>query len=273
MERIALLGATGSIGTSTVDVVSRYPERFSIEAVAAGSNYEKLAEVAARCHSRYAVIADKNLHASLKEALRRHGSSAEAFAGPEAIDDIAAMEAVDTVVGAIVGAAGISSTFSAAPGRKKTAVGQQERRCLRWLFIDGYHCGMRSKLYPVDSEHNAIFQCLEGASPENRSKARIILTASGGPFRNRKDLSGVTVEEATHHPNWSMGKKITVDSATLMNKGLEVIEARWLFDFPADRIDVVVHPQSIIHSMVQYEDGVVIAQLGAADMRIRLLTL
>lgn len=267
MERIALLGATGSIGTSTVDVVSRYPERFFIEAVAAGSNYEKLAEVAARCHSRYAVIADKNLHGALKEALKRHGSTAEAFAGAEAIDDIAGMEAVDTVVGAIVGAAGISSTFAAAQAGKKLLLANKESVvCGGSLLMDTIaQCG--AKLYPVDSEHNAIFQCLEGASSETRSKARIILTASGGPFRNRKDLSGVTVEEATHHPNWSMGKKITVDSATLMNKGLEVIEARWLFDFPADRIDVVVHPQSIIHSMVQYEDGVVIAQLGAADMR------
>ena len=238
MESVAILGATGSIGKSSLDVISRYPDRFTVYAVTANSSVKKLAQAAKDSGAKVAVIADKELLGALQDELKAAGSRAQALAGAKAIDEIASSPEVDIVIGAIVGAAGISSIKASG-----------------------------AVLMPVDSEHNAIFQCLVGATQKARCEANILLTCSGGPFRQRQDLSNVTVEEATHHPNWSMGKKITVDSATLMNKGLEVIEARWLFDFEPERIQVVVHPQSVIHSMVQYADGVVIAQLGAPDMR------
>lgn len=267
MEKITLLGATGSIGKSTLDVAARYPEKFSIEAVAAGSNVRKLAEIAAQTKARYAVVADEAKYTELREALQEAGSIAEPLAGAGAVEEMARLTEVQTVVGAIVGSAGIASTFAAAKAGKKLLLANKESVvCGGRLLMDTIKAN-RAVLYPVDSEHNAIFQCLRGATENSKKLLRLILTASGGAFRTRKDLSGVTVEEATHHPNWSMGRKITVDSSTLMNKGLEVIEARWLFDVPEDRIDVVVHPQSIIHSMVEFEDGMVIAQLGAADMR------
>lgn len=267
MEHIALLGATGSIGTSTLDVVRRYPDRFSIYAVSANSNVEKLASIAAETRAQVAVIADESKYQDLKEALKAKGAAAEAACGSRALTEAAGSPEADVVVGAIVGAAGIESTFEAARRGKRILLANKESVvCGGGLLMRTIReCG--AELLPVDSEHNAIFQCLRSASEQSRSLLRLVLTASGGPFRTRMDLSGVTVEEATHHPNWSMGKKITVDSSTLMNKGLEVIEARWLFDVPEDRIDVVVHPQSVIHSMVQFEDGAVLAQLGAPDMR------
>lgn len=267
MESIAILGATGSIGKSSLDVISRYPDRFTVYAVTANSSVKKLAQAAKDSGAKVAVIADKELLGALQEELRAAGSTAEALAGSKAIDEIAANPEVDIVIGAIVGAAGISSTFKAAEAGKKLLLANKESVvCGGRILMDTIKAS-GAVLMPVDSEHNAIFQCLVGATQKARCEANIILTCSGGPFRQRQDLSDVTVEEATHHPNWSMGKKITVDSATLMNKGLEVIEARWLFDFEPERIQVVVHPQSVIHSMVQYADGVVIAQMGAPDMR------
>lgn len=267
MQNVAILGATGSIGKSTLDVLELYPDKIRLYAVTAHSRVKELAEIAKRFNVSLAVTSDPSKLEALKEALAAIGCNARAEAGAEAVARLAASPEVDIVVGAIVGAAGIVSTFRAAEAGKKLLLANKESVvCGGKLLMDTVkRCG--ATLMPVDSEHNAIFQCLVGETERSREKARIILTASGGPFRTRKDLSDVTIEEATHHPNWSMGRKITVDSATLMNKGLEVIEARWLFDFPPERIDVVVHPQSIIHSMVEYEDGVVIAQMGAPDMK------
>lgn len=266
-ERVSILGATGSIGRSALDVISRYPERFSVYAVTANSSVEALADAAQKSNAKVAVVANEELLSKLEAALKVRGSKALALAGHKAIDQVASSEETDTVVGAIVGAAGISSTFKAAEAGKKLLLANKESVvCGGRLLMDTIKKS-GAVLMPVDSEHNAIFQCLVGAAEKSKAAANIILTCSGGPFRSRTDLSSVTVEEATHHPNWSMGKKITVDSATLMNKGLEVIEARWLFDTPPERIQVVVHPQSIIHSMVQFEDGVVLAQMGAPDMR------
>lgn len=266
-ERLSILGATGSIGRSALDVISRYPDRFSVYAVTANSSVKKLAAAAKESSAKIAVIANEELLPDLEKELKDIGARAKAFAGSKAIDDAASAQDTDIVVGAIVGAAGISSTFKAAEAGKKLLLANKESVVCGGKILMDTIKKSHAVLMPVDSEHNAIFQCLVGATEKSRAQANIILTCSGGPFRNRADLSEVTVEEATHHPNWSMGKKITVDSATLMNKGLEVIEARWLFDTPAERIQVVIHPQSVIHSMVQYEDGVVIAQMGAPDMR------
>ena len=231
MESIAILGATGSIGKSSLDVISRYPDRFSVYAVTANSSVKKLAQAAKESGAKVAVIADKEFLEALREELKAVGSEAEARAGSKAIDEIASSPEVDIVIGAIVGAAGISSTFKAAEAGKKLLLANKESVvCGGRILMDTIKAS-GAVLMPVDSEHNAVFQCLVGATKKARCEANIILTCSGGPFRERQDLSAVTVEEATHHPNWSMGKKITVDSATLMNKGLEVIEARWLFDF------------------------------------------
>lgn len=267
MKKVSILGATGSIGTSTVDVLNQYRDKFSIKAVTAFSNVQKLADIAQKTNAEVAVIGNPKLLEPLREALRVRQLKTIAKAGEKAIVEEAADPEAEIVVGAIVGAAGIASTFASAKAGKRLLLANKESVvCGGRLLMDTIK-ESGAKLLPVDSEHNAVFQCLESASEKMRTSHRIILTASGGPFRKRMDLSTVTVEEATHHPNWSMGKKITVDSATLMNKGLEVIEARWLFNTPEDRIDVVVHPQSIIHSMVQFEDGVILAQLGAPDMR------
>lgn len=267
MKKVSILGATGSIGTSTISVLTRYPEKFSVRAVTAYSNVEKLANAAQKTNAQVAVIGNHKLLPELQEALKAKNLSTVAKAGEQAIVEEAEHPDVDIVVGAIVGAAGIASTFASAKAGKRLLLANKESVvCGGSLLMDTIKEN-KAELLPVDSEHNAVFQCLESASEKMRQSHRIILTASGGPFRKRMDLSTVTIEEATHHPNWSMGKKITVDSATLMNKGLEVIEARWLFNTPEDRIDVIVHPQSIIHSMVKYEDGVVLAQLGAPDMR------
>ncbi len=267
MERISLLGATGSIGTSALDVISQYKDRYSVFAVAANTQVDKLAAIAAATNAEVAVIADESKYSELKESLRARGSHAKAMAGAGAVVATACSSEVDTVIGAIVGAAGIASTFAAAKTSKKLLLANKESLVCGGKLLMDLVAKNRATLLPVDSEHNAIFQCLAGSTKKMHEKLRILLTASGGPFRQRQSLDDITVEEATHHPNWSMGKKITVDSSTLMNKGLEVIEARWLFDVPQDRIEVVVHPQSIIHSMVEYEDKVVMAQMGSPDMR------
>ena len=267
-QPITILGATGSIGLSTLDVVGRYPERFHVHAVAGGSRTAELVDVCRRAHSKKAVIADESKYAELKAGLVAAGlGDIEVHAGQAAVTALAEDPETDAVVQAVVGAAGVAPTFAAARAGKRLLLANKESVvCGGALLMQTVKdCG--ATLLPVDSEHNAIFQCLAGASAKARAGARILLTASGGPFRGRKDLKNITVEQALAHPRWNMGRKISIDSATLMNKGLEVIEARWLFDFEPSRIQVVVHPESIVHSAVEFEDGAVIAQLGSADMR------
>ena len=267
-QPITLLGATGSIGRSTIDVVQRYPDRFHIHAVAGGSRVAPLVEVCKQINPKRAVIADANRLDELHQALKAEGlGHIDVGAGAQAVSSLAEDVDTDVVVQAVVGAAGVAPTFAAARAGKRLLLANKESVvCGGRLLMDTvkkHGC----ELLPVDSEHNAIFQCLAGATPQARANAQLILTASGGPFRGRKNLEGITPEQAVAHPKWNMGRKISVDSATLMNKGLEVIEARWLFDFEPERIKVVVHPESIVHSAVEFEDGAVIAQLGSADMR------
>ncbi len=267
-QPITLLGATGSIGRSTIDVVQRYPDRFHIHAVAGGSRVAPLVEVCKQVNPKRAVIADANRLDEFHQALKAEGlGHIEVGAGAEAVSGLAEDSDTEVVVQAVVGAAGVAPTFAAARAGKRLLLANKESVvCGGRLLMDTvkkHGC----ELLPVDSEHNAIFQCLAGATPQARANAQLILTASGGPFRGRKNLEGITPEQAVAHPKWNMGRKISVDSATLMNKGLEVIEARWLFDFQPERIKVVVHPESIVHSAVEFEDGAVIAQLGSADMR------
>ncbi len=267
MRSITLLGATGSIGASTLDVIARHPERFSLFAVSAGRGVEALAAICRRFRPRFAVIADETRLPSLRDALRAAGSPTTAMAGAAALAEVAGAPESDTVVAAIVGAAGLVPTIAAARAGKRVLLANKEAVvCAGRLLIDAVRAG-NGELLPVDSEHSAIHQCLAGARVAERDVRRLILTASGGPFRTRRDFAGITPEEACAHPNWVMGRKISVDSATLMNKGLEVIEASWLFGFAAGRIEVVVHPQSVIHSMVEFVDGSVVAQLGTPDMR------
>ena len=266
-QSITILGATGSIGRSTLDVVSRYPERFSVHAVAGGSRVEPLVDVCLSARPKRAVIADASKVVELEQALCTVGlGDIEVLGGPEAVSRLADDPDTDVVVQAVVGAAGVAPTFAAARAGKRLLLANKESVvCGRLLMETVRNSGC--ELLPVDSEHNAIFQCLAGATEKARAGARIVLTASGGPFRGRTNLEGITPEQAVAHPKWSMGRKISLDSASLMNKGLEVIEARWLFDFEPGRIKVVVHPESIVHSAVEFEDGAVIAQLGSADMR------
>jgi len=267
MKSITLLGATGSIGASTLDVIARHPDRFSLFALAAGRSVEALVSLCARFRPRFAVIADEAKLPSLRDALRVAGLPTTARAGAEAMAAVACAPGCDTVVAAIVGAAGLVPTIAAARAGKRVLLANKESVvCAGRLLIDAVRAG-GGELLPVDSEHSAIHQCLAGARVADRDVRKLILTASGGPFRTRSDFAGITPEEACAHPNWVMGRKISVDSATLMNKGLEVIEASWLFGFPAGRIEVVVHPQSVIHSMVEFVDGSVVAQLGTPDMR------
>ena len=267
MQKVALLGATGSIGKSTLAVLGLYPEDYKLYAVTANSSVRELASIAKEFDVEVAAVADCSKFEELKKALADVGSKAKALSGPEAIVDIAGDPQVDIVVGAIVGSAGIASTFKAAECGKKLLLANKESVVCGGALLMETLRKNGAQLMPVDSEHNAVFQCLVGETQRSKDKARIILTASGGPFLHREDLDNVTPEEATHHPTWSMGKKISVDSATLMNKGFEVIEALWLFDIPPERISVVIHPQSIVHSMVEYEDGSVIAQMATTSMK------
>jgi 1-deoxy-D-xylulose-5-phosphate reductoisomerase len=269
VARLALLGATGSIGESTLDVVARHPDRFEVVALAARRNWQKLAVQCRRFRPRYAALQDADAARALAAALR--GAPTEVLCGADAIAGLAASSDVDVVLAAIVGAAGLTSTLAAARAGKRILLANKEALVMGGrLCIDAVREG-GATLLPIDSEHNAIWQCADrGAGASMRGVRRIVLTASGGPFRTRAldTLAGVTPEEACAHPNWSMGRKISVDSATMMNKGLEVIEAHWLFGLPRAAIDVVVHPQSIVHSLVEYADGALLAELGHADMRI-----
>ena len=271
-RRLTVLGATGSIGQSTLDVVARHPDRFEVFALSAHRQHEKLLELCLQFSPQYAVVGDESAADSLARALRSAGSRTAVLWGEAALEDIAAAEPVDMVMAAIVGAAGLRPTLAAARAGKKVLLANKEALVLSGqLFMDAVKAG-GATLLPIDSEHNAIFQALPAnyaRSPGAAGVRRVLLTASGGPFRTAAldSLAAVTPEQACAHPNWVMGRKISVDSATMMNKGLEVIEAHWLFGAPADIIEVVVHPQSVIHSMVDYADGSVIAQLGNPDMR------
>ena len=267
-KKIALLGATGSIGRSTLDVVRQYPDRYEIHSLSAGSRVDELVRLCAEWQPKIAVIADDSRYAELVEKLAAAGlSHIRAMAGSAALCEIVQLPEVDVAVLAIVGAAGLAPTFAAAKAGKRLLLANKESVVCGGELLMRAVKDCNAELLPVDSEHNAIYQCLASATPAARAGARLILTASGGPFRRRMDLENVTPAEACAHPNWSMGQKISVDSATLMNKGLDVIEASWLFGFSPDQIDVVVHPQSIIHSMVEYADGCVLAQMGTPDMK------
>ena len=271
LKTIALLGATGSIGGSALDVVARHPDRFRIGALSAHSSVDELLALCERFRPDSAVVSDVAGHAALRDGLRARGLPTRALAGPEALVEVATDPANDTVIAAIVGAAGVASTLAAARAGKRLLLANKESGVLAGSLLVQAVAEGGATVLPIDSEHNAIYQCLP-ADGGRGGVRRLLLTASGGPFRGRQraDLAGVTPDQACAHPNWVMGRKISVDSATLMNKGLEVIEARWLFDMPASRIEVVVHPQSIIHSLVDYVDGSVLAQLGNPDMRTAL---
>lgn len=262
---VCILGATGSVGGSTLDLIARDPERFDVLALTANQDVAGLAEAARSVGARRAVIGEEGLYGRLKAAL--DGSGIDAAAGPEAVVEAAGAGA-DWTMAAIVGTAGLRPVMTALQGGATVALANKEALVSAGDVMVGAARASGAILLPVDSEHNAIFQCFDRARPGG--VRRIVLTASGGPFRERSlaDMAAVTPAEAVAHPNWSMGAKISVDSATLMNKGLELIEAFHLFPLGADGFDVVIHPQSIIHSMVEYVDGSVLAQLGAPDMRI-----
>jgi 1-deoxy-D-xylulose-5-phosphate reductoisomerase len=272
MQKITILGATGSIGVSTLDVVARHPERYAVYALTAHSRVAELAQQCVRFRPQVAVVGTAEAAQELTRLLRQHGLATDVAYGEAALCAVAASPDCDTVMAAIVGAAGLASTMAAARAGKKVLLANKEALVMSGqLFIDAVKSN-HATLLPIDSEHNAVFQCLPPAyqrSPDTHGVAKILLTASGGPFLNRAvdTLDAVTPEQAVAHPNWVMGRKISVDSATMMNKGLEVIEAHWLFGARADQIEVVIHPQSVIHSMVSYVDGSVLAQLGNPDMR------
>lgn len=272
MQRITILGATGSIGASTLDVIGRHPDRYRVYALSAHQRVRELAEQCERFQPVVAVVGNAESAAELKKLLVSKNLKTEVEYGEAALCAVASAGECDVVMAAIVGAAGLQPTLAAARAGKKVLLANKEALVMSGrLFMDAV-ISSNATLLPIDSEHNAIFQCLPpayGREPSAHGVAKILLTASGGPFLNRQidTLENVTPAEAVAHPNWVMGRKISVDSATMMNKGLEVIEAHWLFGADASRIDVVIHPQSVIHSMVSYVDGSVLAQLGNPDMR------
>ena len=271
-KNVTILGSTGSIGVNTLDVIARHPLRFRVFALSASTRVDELATQCEKFHPRFAVIADAMLADALRTRLKRAGSDTEVLAGPTALADIASHKDVDVVMAAIVGAAGLPSSLAAARAGKTVLLANKEALVMAGRIFMNAVADNGATLLPIDSEHNAVFQSLPrhfGEGLSNVGVRKIILTASGGPFRSRlnSELHSVTPDEACAHPNWVMGRKISVDSATMMNKGLEVIEAHWLFNASAEMIEVVIHPQSIVHSMVEYLDGSVIAQLGNPDMR------
>lgn len=264
-QHLAILGSTGSIGTQTLDVVSRYPERFKVELLTANENVDLLARQVIEFGSAHAVICNEKKYDELKDRLA--GTGTEVHAGMDAVCGLVTEDKVETVVGAMVGFSGLRSTVAALEAGKKMALANKETLVAGGSVVDALVRNGCGSIVPVDSEHSAIFQCLQGN--DGNKVAKIHLTASGGPFRtwDRERIANATAADALKHPNWNMGAKVTIDSASMMNKGLEVIEAKWLFSIDPEKICVVVHPQSIVHSMVEYEDGAVIAQLGAPDMR------
>ena len=267
MKAITILGATGSIGLSTLDVIARHPTRFHVFALTANYSVDKLFQQCLQFQPRYAVMADESSASQLAQQLRQRDCVTEVLAGEQALADVAAHPDTDYVMAAIVGAAGLVPSLAAAKAGKRVMLANKEALVMSGkLFMDTI-AQSGAELLPIDSEHNAVFQCLP--ADKGNGVEKVLLTASGGPFRTwaAERLNTVTPEQAVAHPNWSMGQKISVDSATLMNKGLEVIEACWLFNVPASQVEVIVHPQSTIHSMVAYNDGSVLAQLGNPDMR------
>lgn len=267
---LAVLGSTGSIGRSTLDVVARNPERYQIEALAANSDVEGLLAQIIRFEPHYAAMADELAALRLVDGVRAAGLKTEVLAGADALVTIAQLDSVDAVMAAIVGAAGLPSALAAASAGKKLLLANKESLVVAGELLMDTVKASGATLLPIDSEHNAVFQCWpHDAADKMKAIRRILLTASGGPFRewSVEAMRDVTPAQAVAHPNWSMGAKISVDSATMMNKGLEVIEACWLFDCPEAQVDVLVHPNSIVHSMVEYVDGSVLAELGHPDMR------
>jgi len=272
-QQLSILGSTGSIGVSTLDVVGRHPDRFSVYALSAHRNLDRLFEQCVAHRPKVAVVADAEGARSLSTRLADAGLKIDVIYGPQALVEISEAPDVTMVVAAIVGAAGLQSTLAAARAGKRILLANKESLVLSGALFMATAERAGATLLPLDSEHNAIFQCLPQVAGENRISTRgvekLVLTASGGPFRERElaSLENVTPDEACAHPNWVMGRKISVDSASMMNKGLEVIEARWLFNMPPEKIEVLIHPQSVIHSMVTYTDGSTLAQLGNPDMR------
>ena len=266
MKKIAILGSTGSIGVSALDVVSKNPGQLEVVAMAAGRNIERLSDQVRRFRPELVSVIDEDHARRLKERLGPADTTTVLW-GEEGCRCIAAAAAADLVLSAIVGAAGLIPTLEAIDAGKDVALANKEALVTAGPLVVQRARAKGVRLIPVDSEHSAVFQCIEGSPPG--SVRRVILTASGGPFlrTTREEMEKVTVADALRHPNWAMGKKITIDSATMMNKGLEVIEARWLFGIDYERIDVVLHPQSIVHSLVEFIDGSVLAQLGVPDMR------
>lgn len=272
MQNLTVLGSTGSIGVSTLDVVARHPDRFRVIALTANSQVDVLFGQCRQFKPRYAVLLDEDAATRLRLQVREASLDTEVLSGATALEQVSMLPETDAVMAAIVGAAGLRPTLAAARAGKKILLANKETLVMAGnVFMDAVRAS-GSALLPIDSEHNAIFQALPRGYDGNLARngvRRILLTASGGPFRNTPpvELQHVTPEQACAHPNWAMGRKISVDSATMMNKGLEVIEAHWLFNASADDIQVVVHPQSVIHSLVEYVDGSVVAQLGNPDMR------
>lgn len=272
IRQITVLGSTGSIGESTLDVIARHPDRFQAFALTANHSVEKMLAQCQRFQPRFAVMLDTASAGQLADAIKAAGIRTEVLAGIESLEKVASLPEVDAVMAAIVGAAGIRPTFAAARTGKLVLLANKETLVMAGRIFMDLVKQHNATLLPIDSEHNAIYQSLPHHFNGNLAVAgisRILLTASGGPFRRAplESLASVTPEQACAHPNWDMGQKISVDSATMMNKGLEVIEAHWLFEAPPEKIQVVIHPQSVIHSMVAYVDGSVIAQLGNPDMR------
>lgn len=265
---IAILGSTGSIGTQALDVIDHHPDRFRVVALAAGRQVERLAEQALRYRPSLLSVADAGAAEALRSRLQVEAGSyrPEIVWGRDGLIRAAAHPEASLVLTAVVGALGVEPTLAAIEAGKDIALANKETLVAAGELVTAAARARGVKLIPVDSEHSAIFQSLSGADP--RWVRRILLTASGGPFRGRKDLTGVTREEALRHPRWTMGAKVTIDSATLMNKALEMIEAHWLFGVPMERIEVIIHPQSILHSAVEFQDGNIIAQLGPTDMRL-----
>ena len=264
-QRLAILGSTGSIGVQTLDIARENPDRFEVRILTAHRNWEQLARQAREFDADTVVIADKACYEPLREALA--GTDTKVYAGEEAVAQVAAGGDSDVVVNALVGYAGLAPTVATVNAGKKLALANKESLVVAGARVMPLARERRAPVIPIDSEHSAIFQCLLG---ERAPVRRLIITCSGGAFRDlpREELARVTVEQALRHPQWHMGAKITIDSSTLVNKGFEVIEAHWLFGTPADRIAVVMHPQSIVHSMVEFEDGAIKAQLGSPDMRM-----
>ncbi|AXR05676.1 1-deoxy-D-xylulose-5-phosphate reductoisomerase [Salinimonas sediminis] len=273
MQTITILGSTGSIGCNTLDVVSRHPDKYRVFAITGNSQLDLLVQQARQCAPRYVVVADEQRYNQARALMQEQGIEAELLCGAQALEDVSSAPEVDAVMAAIVGAAGLMPTMAAVKAGKRVLLANKEALVMSGdLFIDtARQCG--ATILPIDSEHNAIFQCLptnfEYGNLAASGIQHLLLTGSGGPFRQRElaTFNDITVAQACSHPNWDMGRKITVDSATMMNKGLEFIEACRLFGTRADQITVVLHPQSTIHSMVQYTDGSVLAQMGHPDMR------